>query len=118
MRGAILVVDDERAILKLFQEVLEALPVEVVAATDVAEALAAARARPFDLVVTDWCVGSDSGLRLLEELRCRENRPAVVVMSGAWSDAARGRAAALGAAAVWDKPIDLATLREEVEKWL
>lgn len=118
MQGSLLVVDDERAVLGVLAEILRDMPVDVVTATDVEEALALARERRFGLIVSDCAVGADSGLRLLEEIGRMSGGPPVILMSGGWSEASRERAAALGAAAVWDKPVDPAALRREVAKWL
>lgn len=110
----VLVVDDEAAIRRLFQDILEDLPVGVRTAGSVAEALEAVGAGRFELVISDVHLGPHSGLTLIRTLRQRAGAvPEVVLMSGAWSEGLRARARALGAE-TWDKPVDAGAVREAV----
>jgi len=70
-RQAVLIVDDEQDILDALRHVLGAyLPeVEVVLALTAAEGIDVLRARPIDLIVTDYKLPGMNGLEFLEEAR-------------------------------------------------
>lgn len=64
----LLLVEDHADTLSAARDLLSELGCEVVAARSVEEALAAARAQPFDLVVSDLGLPDGSGLDLMREL--------------------------------------------------
>jgi CheY-like chemotaxis protein len=77
----VLLVDDELAIVKMEQQILERLGYRVKARTGSVEALEAFRADPrsFDLVITDMSMPNMSGLQLSTELkRLRPDIPVIL----------------------------------------
>jgi CheY-like chemotaxis protein len=76
----VLVADDEAAVLEVLSEVVEDLGHEVVRARDGREALALARSRRPDLVVTDHLMPMLSGTELCKELRKDEKLKKVPVI--------------------------------------
>lgn len=66
-----------------------------------------------DVVITDHRMPGRTGLDVLEELNQRGSRMPVIVIT-AWGEEARHHARTLGAAAVFDKPVNLQELREAV----
>ncbi len=93
----VLVVEDERKLLRALQRGLRAEGYEVVAAADGAEGAALALAEPFDAVVLDWMLPGRDGLQVLADLR-RAGRSAPVLLLTA-RDAVDDRVAGLDAGA-------------------
>ncbi len=82
--GRILFVDDEEALTRLAQEMLESLGYKVTVVRDGVEALGRFEARPdeFDLVITDYTMPKMTGLEFAGEvLRIRPDIP-VILCSG------------------------------------
>ncbi len=72
IRDAVLVVDDERAMLDLYKQALEGL-YDVVAAPSSREAEFALRKRKFKVVIADHLMPGGNGMSFL--VRCREEYP-------------------------------------------
>ena len=102
----ILVVDDERALVDVSEEMLAGLGYEPVGFTDSAGALAAFRARPqrFDLVLTDAAMPGSSGMDLVRHIRSSRPDIAVLLMTGHANPALAAEAAAQGIT-VLSKPL-------------
>jgi DNA-binding response OmpR family regulator len=79
MRGRILAVDDEPAILEIVRLNLEVEGYEVVCARDVAGALEAFALQPCDLAVLDVMLPDGDGLDLARELRTRSDIPNIML---------------------------------------
>lgn len=79
----------------------------VAVAPSVDAAIAWLRHNRCDLVLLDLSLPGDSGLRLLSTLAAGRHVPLRVVLTNAATDALRHRCRALGAAAVFDKSIQL-----------
>lgn len=103
----VLFVDDEPALARLCQEMLDRMGYRVVACTSALEALRAFRIDPerFDLVVTDLNMPNMTGLDLAKELlEIRQNTP--VVLCTGFSETVDGeRARRLGIRETLMKPI-------------
>ena len=85
--STILLVDDEPEMLELFTEILEMMDYRVVKAHDGQEALAIARERHPDLVVTDWMMPRMTGLELCHRLRRDEQlRDVPIIMHSSSGD--------------------------------
>ncbi|MBL8752940.1 MAG: response regulator transcription factor [Planctomycetes bacterium] len=80
MTASILVVEDELSIQRGLQDQLEREGYRVAVAGSVAQALVALAARP-DLVVLDRRLPDGDGLQVLQDLRARGDRTAVIVLS-------------------------------------
>ncbi len=119
---SLLLVDDELAIIKMEQQILERLGYRVTARTGSVEALEAFRADPrgFDLVITDMSMPNMSGLQLSRELkRIRPNIP-VVLCTGFSDQINAEKSKALGIDGFVMKPVVrqeiAAVVREVLEK--
>ncbi len=74
--GKLLVVDDDRNLLKIITMRLESLGYEVTAAQDEEEAKRAVTAQAFDLAVIDLQLVHQDGISLMEELHLYQPWPA------------------------------------------
>jgi len=124
-RGRILVADDDADLRRLVTWTLRKEGYEVVEAADGMEFIDCLEAtawnpacRPFDAIVSDVKMPGLSGLDLLALFRCTVLTTPIILMT-AFADAeTRSEAEALGATALLDKPLDLATLRAAVARAL
>ncbi len=116
---AVLVVDDDRPMRALLDEMLAAIGVaEVRAAADSAEALAILRRFPADLVLCAEGAGPEGGFALARQLRrdaAALDRRLPVVMLAAAADPARLAAArAAGASGILSRPVTTRTLHQRL----
>ena len=81
MKGRVLVVDDERRQRDILQMILESEGYETTAAGNGRQALQAARAQPFDVVLTDLKMPDMNGIDLLSELLASQPGLCVTLMT-------------------------------------
>src|SRR5205809_1524647 len=81
MKGRVLVVDDERRQRDILQMILEAEGYETTAAGNGRQALQAAGADTFDVVLTDLKMPDMNGIEVLSELLALQPSPLVVLMT-------------------------------------
>jgi DNA-binding NtrC family response regulator len=81
VKGRVLVVDDERPQRDILQMILEAEGYETSAASNGRQALHAAAAEPFDVVLTDLKMPDMGGIELLGELPRQPAGPCVILMT-------------------------------------
>lgn len=116
----VMVVDDDRAVLEMTEEMLARLGYEPVGYEAPTAALQALRTHPdrFDLVLTDESMPDLAGTQLAEHIR--ELRPdlPVIVASGYGGPDLHRRALAAGARAVLSKPYDSSTLAQALAEAL
>jgi two-component system response regulator RegA len=105
-----LLVDDDALFLRTLQRSLQRRGIEAVIAPDVATALAAARARPFDFALVDLKIGKESGLRLVGPLKEIRSGMTVVMMTGYASVATAVEAIKAGADDYLLKPVSVDTI--------
>jgi DNA-binding NtrC family response regulator len=113
----ILIVDDEESIRRLLQGVLTRAGHEVDSAADGNQALAAVRASPYDLVVTDLIMPGKEGIETIMELRTSQPTVKIIAMSGGSRVCALDYltiASQLGAAATLEKPFMIDALLDAV----
>jgi two-component system, response regulator RegA len=79
---SVLLVDDDRTLLSGLERFLRGRGLDVSSAATPAEALALARQRRPQLAVLDLCIGEDSGLELLRELKTELPEVVVIFLSG------------------------------------
>ena len=79
--GKILVVDDEERMVALLKSALAHRGHDVTGVTSGQEALAALRASPFDLVLTDLRMEPVDGMAVIEGVRAESPETAVVVIT-------------------------------------
>lgn len=106
----VLIVDDEEAVRKTFQEWLEGanLDCRVLAAADAETALVQANQHTIDLAILDWNLGAgNDGLRLLEDLTLFNPDVAAIMITGFAHQATPLAAMRMGVRDYLDKNQDL-----------
>jgi len=78
----VLIVDDDREILKTLSEILQELRLTPVPATDGVEAMACLKSRKIDLIITDLMMPHMDGLEFIQEARQLNANVPVAVISG------------------------------------
>ena len=110
-----LVVEDERPIRELIQEVLEGVDCQVDAEADAMAALEVFGRRRFDVVFTDISMPGMDGVTLVKKLRTIHPETLVVVVTGRATEDAVRAAMSAGAKLVLRKPFELSDIRTVVE---
>ncbi len=106
--GTLLLVEDDRMLMKCLQMCLRKEGWEVTAVASVEEATRHLVKREFDLVVTDYQLSTDrDGLSLLTHLIRDAFSPPTILISGCQRNGLESRAMELGAFAFLRKPFDL-----------
>ena len=100
----ILVADDDARVREWLKEVLARAGHDVISVEDGQQALAAARHRKFDVIVTDIYMPNQEGLGLIRALRKQQPGTKIVAISGRGADTLED-ATLLGAHAALSKPI-------------
>lgn len=113
---SILVVDDEPAIREVFEHFLVTRGHEVVTCGSAEEALQKTEQQEFDVVVLDLVLPQMSGLHVVEELRRRNSRTRVIVLTGAPEQTSEVESRRLKIFRYLSKPIRAAALIEVVEE--
>jgi DNA-binding response OmpR family regulator len=117
--GHVLVVEDNVDVGDAFRVLFESTGRRVSVVRTVADALAAARADPIDLMLLDLTLPDGSGLEILEELTNDPSRPRVsVALTGRDEPAIVRRCYDLGCAAVLVKPVPARELLRRADAWL
>ena len=122
----LLVVDDDRVILKALSSGLSARGFVVLTAQERSEALAATRGSRPDLIIIDVNFprevghgsGAWDGLALMSWIRQLFGSIPVVVISETGTDEIKGRAMAAGACRFFPKPVDIEALLGAVHEAL
>ncbi len=116
MTAQILVVDDERHMLRLASYVLESAGYEVLAASDARRALVFLEAESPSLVLCDITMPGMDGLELLRTIRANPRTAdlPVVMLTARGEDRDRLQAAAAGANGYLTKPFSSAEVLSEV----
>ena len=105
-----MVVEDHSPTLQVMAMLLTREGYQVVTATSIAEALAAADRDPFDLVISDLGLPDGNGTQLMEQLRDRHGLRGVA-LSGYGRDADITRSRDSGFVAHLVKPVRVSELR-------
>ena len=114
---SILVVDDDRGVLGTVVEVIETAGHSCFRASTPTEALEIAALHELQATVLDMHLGgSVTGLEILGRLRGIHRRLAAILMSGDLTAEIRMEAGKVGVKSVLGKPIDLAALRDAVDR--
>ena len=116
----ILLVDDQRDILKLLHSTLDTLAheLEVIEAPSGEEALLEASRDKVDLLVADYRLPGITGVELMRKIRTKYPDVRVILVTGMTDRNARDEILNAGAAAVFDKPISLTDFLDAVERSL
>lgn len=117
----VLLVDDQRDILRLLHSTLDTLKnpeIKVFEAPSGEEALLESSRRKIDLLVADYKLPGMSGVELMHKIRARNPESKVVLVTGITDRKVREEILNAGALAVFDKPIPLADFLDVVERSL
>ncbi len=116
----ILLVDDQRDIVRLLHSTLQTLghQLDIVDAPSGEEALLEASRRKVDLLVSDYLLPGISGVELMRKIKVRNPDLKIIFISGMTERKAREEMLGAGAVAIFDKPIPLADFLDAVERSL
>ena len=106
----ILVVDDQRAILKAVASILQGAGYQVFTAENGADARALVSEHPIDLLMTDLGMPDEDGIELVRRLKKEHPTLKIVAMSGTFGPDLLKAARHLGADATLAKPMTAARL--------
>jgi len=121
MKYGILLVDDQRDILRLLHSTIDTLKnddLQVFETPSGEEALLEASRQRIDLLVSDYKLPGISGIELMHKVRARHPEVKVILISGMTERKARDEMLNAGAVALFDKPIPLADFLDVVERSL
>jgi len=121
MSRNILLVDDQRDVLRLLHSTLDSLKntdIQIFEAPSGEEALLEASRNQIDLLVADYLLPGITGVELVHKIRARHPEAKVILISGITDRKARDVMLGAGAAAIFDKPIPLADFLDVVERCL
>src|SRR5512138_456906 len=116
----ILIVDDQRDIVRLLHSALQTLghQMDIIDAPSGEEALLEASRRKVDLLVADYLLPGISGVELMHKIRARSPELKVILISGMTDRKSRSDMLGAGAQAIFDKPIPMADFLDAVERSL
>ncbi len=117
---SVLLVDDQRDIVRLLHSSLKTLghELEIIDAPSGEEALLEASLHRIDLLVADYLLPGISGVELMHKIRARNPALKVIFITGMTERRARNEMLNAGAVAMFDKPIPLADFLDAVERSL
>ncbi len=121
MASTILLVDDQRDILRLLHSTLDTLKneeLEIIEAPSGEEALLEISRQRIDLLVADYLLPGMTGVELMHKVRIRHPDVKVIWITGMTDSKARDEMLNAGAVAIFDKPIPLADFLDMVERSL
>lgn len=116
----ILLVDDQREVLRLLHSTLDTLAhdLEVFEAPSGEEALLEASRRKIDLLVADYRLPGITGVELMRKVRVKNPDVRVILITGMTDRNSREDILNAGAAAVFNKPISMTDFLDVVERLL
>jgi CheY-like chemotaxis protein len=116
----ILLVDDQRDILRLLHATLDTLghKLEIYEAPSGEEALLEASRHRFDLLVSDYKLPGITGVELMKKVRAKNPDVKSILITAMNDKKTRDEMIAAGAMAMFDKPIPLADFLDVVERAL
>lgn len=115
-KPAVLIVEDDAAVGRLYSRILEAHTALLTIVTDAPAALEKIRHRRYDVLVSDIGLPSMSGMELLREVRARDLDLPVILVTGAPTLQGAADAVELRAFRYLQKPVDLDTLVDAVTR--
>ena len=121
MTQGILIVDDQRDILRLLHSTLDTLKntdLSIFESRSGEEAFLEASRNKIDLLITDYLLPGITGVELMHKIRARHPDVKVILITGMADLKARDEMLNAGAMAIFDKPIPLADFLDVVERGL
>lgn len=120
MAPSILLVDDQRDILRLLRSALNTIGHElnIIEAPSGEEAMLEASRRQIDLLVVDYLLPGMNGIELMHKIRLRQPEVKIILVTGMSDRRIRDEMLNAGAVAIFDKPIPLADFLDSVERSL
>ncbi len=114
----VLFVDDEEALTEVGQELLEDLGYRVMVTTSSVEALAAFKASPFDIVITDQTMPDMTGIELAKEILAVKPDMPIIMCTGFSYVVDANKAEAAGIRAFAMKPLTKREIARTIRKVL
>lgn len=111
-----LIIDDEEGMCWALEKAMQEEGHQVLTATSGLEGLAIFAAQEFDLILLDIRMPDISGLEVLEQIRQRDKKIPVLIMTGYSSLPTALEAMKNGATGYLTKPFNISTLKEVVQK--
>lgn len=108
----ILVVDDDRRMASTLVDILRLAGYRAEAAYNAREAIDKARANPYSCVISDIRMPGQSGVELVAALHQAQPETSIILMTAYASEGQVARGLSSGAAAVWEKPLQINRLLE------
>lgn len=121
MAYGILIVDDQRDIIRLLHSTLDTLKngeLQIYEAQSGEEAMLEVGQHKIDLLVVDYLLPGMNGIELMHKVRAKHPNVKVILVTGMSDRKAREEMLNAGAAAIFDKPIPLADFLDAVERSL
>lgn len=120
MAATILLVDDQRDILRLLRSALNTIghELDIIEAPSGEEALLQSSRRRVDLLVADYLLPGMNGIELTHKIRARNPEVKVILITGMTERRVREQIINTGAFAIFDKPISMADFLDAVERSL
>lgn len=121
MERTILLVDDQRDILRLLRSTLDTLKnkdIKIFEAQSGEEALLESSRHKVDMLITDYKLPGMSGVELMHKVRARHVDVKVVYITGMTERKMREEMLNTGAYGIFDKPIPIADFLDAVERGL
>lgn len=116
-RPRIVLVEDDAALRRFVEMVLEDLAVNIVACENVPQAIAALRAEPVDLLITDLMMPGETGIDLLNQLKAEPTlagEAKIMVMSAGLTSSIRAQLAQHTVWQVIEKPVSVVLLEQSI----
>lgn len=114
----VLLVDDDRSILRTFTRILQKAGYETEMAESGKDALEKIQARNYDVALVDIVLGDSSGMDLLSKIRDKSPKTVKIAITGDDSRQARDEAFVNGADAFLIKPVNPVVLLDIFEEKL
>jgi len=114
----VLVVDDDRSILRTFSRILQRAGYQTETAENGKEALEKIQARNYDIALVDIILGDSNGLDLLPKIEHYSPKTVKIMITGADSYEKRDEACKNGADAYLTKPVNPVALLDIFEEKL
>ena len=112
VQGMVLVVDDDPRVREVLEDVITAQGYKVVSVGSAEEALRQVNRRHFDLIFLDLVLPDKSGVEALAEIKAKDKKAVVVIVTGYGDDPIAMEAMALGPLLLIRKPFKVEDIVE------